>query len=117
MAALPQRTDLQAVPDQAVTAASGQPYGARQAQEQSQRAVPLPNLDAATARPGEPIHAGMPTGPGPGPAQAGIPAGAVAGPAGPTTSAQGVGDFFRALFTVYPTDALADLITTLDAGS
>lgn len=119
MAANPQRTDLQAVPDQPVTAASGQPYGERGAQEAAQRAIPLPDLAAATVRPNEPIHAGMATGPGPSPAQAGIPTGAMggaAGAAGPVTPAQDVSDFFRALFTAYPTDELADLIATLDAG-
>lgn len=116
MAANPQRTDLQAVPDQPVTAATGQPYGQAGAQEAAQRAVPLPNLDAATRRPNEPVHAGMSAGPGPGPAAAGIPAGAVAGSAGPSTSGQQVGDFFRSLYTMYPTEALADLIATLDAG-
>ena len=62
------RTDLNAQP---VRAASGQPYGQRGKQEASQRAVPLPGerdlptpLSAPSSRPGEPIKAGAPFGPG-----------------------------------------------------
>jgi len=80
-----QRTDL----NQPVMVASGQPYGARQAQEAAQQAIPLPSappvsepvsprpqeptpgslgaFGRATERPTEPLTAGMPMGPGPGP--------------------------------------------------
>lgn len=79
-----QRTDMH----QAVQAASGQPYGVRGQQEAAQKAVPLPLAAAAgpapaaspqpalpgqqafarpTERPLEPVTAGLPSGPGPGP--------------------------------------------------
>lgn len=84
------RTDLaQGTPPQPVTAAPNQAYGERGAQEQAQQEMPLPdaqagmmqqamgaaqahdfqpvNLGAPTARPGEPITAGLSSGPGPGP--------------------------------------------------
>jgi hypothetical protein len=70
---------------QAVTAPTGQRYGARKAQEDAQRAVPLPDNRAPTGsppqspppsppqdifgpsqRPGEPLTAGAAEGPGPG---------------------------------------------------
>lgn len=61
------RSDLNTQP---IRAASGQPYGQRKAQEDSQRAVPLPAarpptpLSAPSERPNEPITAGAPFGPG-----------------------------------------------------
>lgn len=90
--AYPQRTDLQ----QPVRTAPSQTYGDAAAQAQAQRAVPLPQQpgppavgpmpqggpQAAAAqppldpfhrpsdRPGEPLTAGMATGPGPGPSAA-----------------------------------------------
>lgn len=65
----PNRTDLNAQP---VRTATGQPYGAAGAQAASQRAVPLPEgdrplptpLGAPSSRPGEPLTAGVPFGPG-----------------------------------------------------
>lgn len=69
-----QRTDL--MPSaQPVRVQSGQEYGQRQAQEQAQRAVPLPGptptppvpLSAPSMKPTEPVTAGLPIGPGPGP--------------------------------------------------
>lgn len=66
------RTDLQAN-QQPVQAKSGQEYGKRQAQERAQHVVPLPAqpqpvaLDAPTARPNEPLTAGIPMGAGAGP--------------------------------------------------
>ena len=76
----------------AMMAARGQTYGKAKQQMDAQRAVPMgrspveaqaaqaqrprPNaagsLTAPTTRPNEPITAGAPFGPGPGPAQAGI---------------------------------------------
>lgn len=68
----------------AMMAARGQTYGKRQEQIQAQQAVPmrkppteaptpLTPLTAPTARPMEPITAGAPFGPGPGPMASGIP--------------------------------------------
>jgi hypothetical protein len=70
-------------------AARGQTYGKRQEQMQAQQAVPMRkpptetqqfarpmppgSLFEATTRPTEPITAGAPFGPGPGPAAVGIP--------------------------------------------
>jgi hypothetical protein len=87
---------------QPVEAPTGRAYGERQALEQSQRDLPLPQqapppapaatpmrdpaqalaefpfpepmLPGPTARPHEPITAGLPVGPGPGPEAAGGPA-------------------------------------------
>lgn len=69
------RTDMnKPVP---VQAATGQPYGAAKAQLDAQRAVPVApppsppggmgDFLRATERPGEPLTAGIPSGPGPGP--------------------------------------------------
>lgn len=65
-----------------VTAAANQTYGERGAQEQAQRAIPMarpgiaaPPLDAPTQRPHEPVTAGAPVGPGPGPEVLGTPVG------------------------------------------
>lgn len=87
------RTDLQTPgPPQAVSAAPNQAYGEAGAQRTAQQNMPLPNelaaeqslqdqalasaqaapppgapLNAPTARPNEPIQAGLSSGPGPGP--------------------------------------------------
>src|SRR5438105_4320005 len=87
-----QRTDMQ----QPVRVVTGQAYGQAQALQNAQRAIPLPNNQAVpapispaspaaaggpgppalpgqndflrpTERPGEPVTAGIPSGPGPGP--------------------------------------------------
>jgi hypothetical protein len=72
-AAYPNRTDMQGG-TQPVRAPSGGEYGDRKRLEGLQQAMPLPNLadkvvpiDAPTARPNEPVTAGAPIGPGPGP--------------------------------------------------
>jgi hypothetical protein len=87
-----QRTDLQRNPgpNQPIRTATGQPYGVAQQQREAQQAVPLPQappppkpraapvqtaplpgelppLNAPTDRPSEPLTAGIPFGPGPGP--------------------------------------------------
>jgi hypothetical protein len=83
--AYPNRSDMQA---QAVESAPGQVYGQRTAQEQAQRAIPLPQGAATptqappppappppgslgftepTSMPDEPLTAGLPIGAGPGP--------------------------------------------------
>lgn len=85
------RTDIPSgAPPQAVTAAPDQAYGEAGAQRSGQQAMPLPNeqaadpmasamsaaqqtdfqpvgLGAPSARPWEPVQAGLPNGPGPGP--------------------------------------------------
>jgi hypothetical protein len=76
------RSDLNAQP---VRTAPGQPYGQAVAQQRAQQAIPLPAtppvqaspapavppdpgmLHAPSARPGEPVTAGLPVGAGPGP--------------------------------------------------
>lgn len=99
------RSDLNAG-TQPIRAVPNQPYGVAGQQQAAQQAVPLPDFGAPTARPNEPITHGMPTGPGPGPAQAGIPM--AADPAA-DTAAQ-----LRAIYSVYPNDELADLIASLE---
>src|SRR5689334_22782298 len=69
------RTDLQQGPHLAPTANVGQPYGTATQQTQAQQQVPMgppPGpppipLSAPTSRPGEPVQAGLPIGPGSGP--------------------------------------------------
>ena len=69
------RTDLNA---QKIQTVPGQTYGKATAQAEAQKAIPLPDntpipgsfgaLDRPTERPDEPVTAGAPFGPGPGPA-------------------------------------------------
>lgn len=99
------RSDLNAG-TQPVRAQTGQAYGVAGQQQAAQQAIPLPDFGAPTARPNEPIHSGMPTGPGPGPAQAGIPM--AADPSGDVVAQ------LRAIFSVYPNDDIADLLASLE---
>lgn len=99
------RSDMNTAPKQPIRAVPNQPYGQAGAQEAAQQAVPLPDFAAPTARPHEPITSGMPTGPGPTPQQAGIPRA--------PDSSTSVADQLRAVFSVYPSDDLADLIASL----
>lgn len=79
------RSDL----NQPVRTTQNQPYGQAGQQQAAQRAIPLPQtsgvmpqpapLDAPTARPQEPLTAGIPSGPGPGPEALGLPIGDQAG--------------------------------------
>ena len=110
-AAYPNRTDLNAQP---VRAASGQPYGQRGAQERAQRAVPLPQerplprpLSAPSDRPGEPITAGAPFGPGPNQPRT-MPQAAVA-PIQPG-SREDTLLILQEAYRLYPSDDLMDLI-------
>lgn len=74
--AYPNRTDL-AADRQPIAAPQGQEYGERGRQEAAQQQVPLPDIAAMAAslpgltdptqRPAEPLTAGAPIGPGPGP--------------------------------------------------
>lgn len=105
------RTDLNAN-RQPVTAPTGLPYGQRQQLEQAQQAVPLPNvasdhvvpLSDPTARPEEPITAGLPFGPGPGPS-------AIAPQGDSDTILQ-----LRALYQNFPDENIARLIDLWEAG-
>ena len=58
---------------QPISAEPGQPFGVAGQQRESQRTLPLPSLDAPTARPGEPVTTGLSTGPGAGPEVLGAP--------------------------------------------
>lgn len=118
------RSDL----TQAPTATHAREYGDRKAQIEAQQAVPLPRaapapsgggggsvaapaVDLSTlpqiggpsTRPGEPVTAGLPVGPGAGPEALGIPAGP-----GDTEREQ-----LLAVFRMNPTPALARLIERL----
>jgi hypothetical protein len=107
----------------AMMAARGQTYGKRQEQMQAQQAVPMRraqgdtsaaqaakefarpmpsgSLFAPTARPTEPITAGAPFGPGPGPAAAGIPM---------ITPEQQAVQQLRQIAVVYQLDDLLDAV-------
>lgn len=99
------------------TAATGQTYGERGAQIAAQRAVPMgvpgtplpPGshgpLDRPTERPDEPLTAGIPSGPGPGPEVLGGMAG------------DDVGLQLRALYLAHPNEDIRSLIEDLDSGT
>lgn len=106
----PNRTDLNrnlaaaAPSQQPIRAASGQTYGERGRQEAAQRMMPLPEvavppLDAPSMRPGEPVQAGLPSGPGPGPEAVR----AVGQPQDPLAD-------LRALYAAYPHEDLLALL-------
>ena len=68
------RKDLNATAKQPIRSAPNQQYGARTAQEEAQKVIPLPEtpqpgsfgqLTRPTERPNEPVTAGIPIGPGP----------------------------------------------------
>lgn len=104
------RTDLAQVP-------KGLPYGERQAREQALQAQPLPRqggappapprrpgalaeavpLDAPTQRPGEPVTAGVPMGPGAGPEALG-------------TVSQAPIDLLRVLYRRFPLESIRQLL-------
>lgn len=103
------RSDLIEKPRQPVRVATGQAYGQAGAQTAAQQAVPLPQqpappraapvpFDAPTARPAEPVTAGLPLGPGPGPE--------VLGAMGDDTILMQL----RALYQAYPNSELRALI-------
>lgn len=111
-AAYAQRSDLNAKPrlaeqrPQPVRVARGGTYGTRQQSEAAQRAVPLPEvvpLDAPTARPDEPLTAGLPSGPGPGPEALGM-----VGPGNPKLSK------LKAMFAADPDEDLGWLIAQME---
>ena len=126
------RSDMN--PAVAIQATRGGTYGDRQAQITAQQAVPmaraggtgpapapgqggaggpslpppgsLGNLLAPTTRPDEPLTAGMPSGPGPGPDA--LP---MLGPSDDTELR------LRALYRMYPNDDLRELIEDYDVGA
>ena len=107
----PQRTDLNAQP---VRAATGQPYGVAGQQRAAQQAVPVPQerqlptpLSAPSSRPGEPITAGAPFGPGRNAPRirAQVPQPVVPG------SRQDVLLTLQEAYRLYPSDDLLDMIT------
>lgn len=108
-AAYSNRTDLNAGPR--IDAPRGQPYGEAGAQIAAQQALPMsappPSaipLGAPTNRPNEPVQAGLPIGPGPGPEAAGIP------------SPDPVEMTLRGLYEMYPNRDLAELLEDIDRG-
>lgn len=110
----------------AMMAARGQTYGKRKEQMDAQRAVPMapsptgtpqpvrrptPNapgsLTAPTARPNEPITAGAPFGPGPGPEAMGLP---MIRPSEDVAVSE-----LRRIMMSYPSDELADLLDAYES--
>ncbi len=111
------RSDLNAkVP---IMAAPDQPYGEAGAQRASQQAVPLRNPSAVapppspgsvdlmgpSARPGEPVTAGVPSGAGPGLEALGM---------GPRPSA--ALEELRAIYLAFPEEGIRELIEELERG-
>lgn len=99
---------------QPVRAATGQPYGERKQQVEAQRVNPLPQqasppqvvpIDAPSQRPDEPVTAGLPFGPGPGPEALGVPA---------VQPDDDIGIQLRNLYRQYPNNDLLALIEVLD---
>ena len=104
----------------AMMAARGQTYGKRKEQMDAQRAVPMGrspveapqvvrprpaapgSLTGPTARPNEPITAGAPFGPGPGPMGAGIPM--------MTPGQNNVIEELKSIYQRFPNDDLAHLL-------
>jgi hypothetical protein len=109
--------------------ATGQEYGAAKAQQDSMAVVPMatgagqppapsgpaqmppgfvppdqtPTFGDPTARPDEPVTAGLPFGPGAGPGQA-----------GPNAASDDIEDRLRALYAAFPTPELRELLEQID---
>lgn len=109
-----QRSDLNQTRTLPVQTATGQPYGAATAQREAQQAVPmasgpllteaagpLPGLTSPTMRPDEPLSAGAPFGPGPGP-QA-------------SPQEMGLADL-RAIYAAHSTEDVRELIEEMELG-
>jgi len=110
--AYPNRTDLNA-DRQPVRVPSGGRYGDRQAAEAAQRIMPLPDnrpdvvpLDAPSRRPDEPVTAGLPVGPGPGPE--------ILGPAAGPDQDSEIAAQIRALYRQFPSNDLLRFLERLD---
>ena len=121
------RTDM----NQAVKVAPGGQYGSREQLAAAQHAIPLPNNVAVpqaapaptppaagppalpgqsefagpSQRPGEPVTAGLPTGPGPGPEVL-----------GPSNAPDTIGAQLRAVFAQYPNDDLLRVMALHEQG-
>jgi len=113
--AYPNRTDLNA-DRQPVRVPSGGRYGDRQAAEAAQRMMPLPDnrpdvvpLDAPSRRPDEPVTAGLPVGPGPGPEMLQPMRGGFSTDPDADMAAQ-----IRALYQAFPNSDLLRLVEALD---
>lgn len=123
-ASYPNRSDLAKQP---VRTAPGQPYGAAGKQADAQRAIPLPStptpsptapapqnapfappepglLGAPTARPSEPVTAGLPIGAGPGPE-------AINAPGLHNASI----DQLRALYQAFPVEEVRQIIERFES--
>lgn len=117
-------SDVQYNQSPAMMAARGQTYGKRQEQIEAQRAVPMGrspveapvarprpsapgSLTAPTARPMEPITAGAPFGPGPGPEAMGLP---MIRPSEDVAVSE-----LRRIMMSYPSDELADLLDAYES--
>ena len=109
----PNRSDLRNVKPP-MQAAPGQGYGEAKAQMDAQRAVPvapppppqpadLPPLTRPSERPNEPVTAGLPIGPGPGPEVL-------------TRFDDGPATMLRAAYARFPSEELRELIEELDGG-
>ena len=98
----PNRSDLQSAPRLAPVANQNQPYGTATQKLQSQQSIPMAPppipLSAPTARPNEPIQAGLKSGPGPGPSVA------------PSSIPDPVEAQLRGLYAQYPNRDLASLL-------
>lgn len=107
---LTRRTDMLDKPRNVpVATGPSEVYGQSTALREAQQQVPMarpspPDLDAPTARPDEPITAGMPFGPGPGPEAIGM---------NPTRTTE---DELRALIRRYPLPGLLEDLEDLDDG-
>lgn len=98
-----------------VQAASGQPYGMRKQQEDAQRALPMssgqplpaptqvPSLSDPTTRPTEPVTAGLPVGPGPGPEVL------------PDLGGDDLAMQLRAVYAAFPSEELREVLERMDA--
>lgn len=109
------RTDLaqgpRTAPAQPVRT-TDQGYGTQVAQARAQAAMPLPDfskmaLDRPTERPQEPVTAGAPMGPGPGPEVLGMPM----VPQGPPFL-----EILQNLYAQYPSNELRSLIEEAELG-
>lgn len=108
----PNRTDMQQnrAPAQPIRTVPAKTYGDATAQRQAQQAIPLPQatpLTAPTARPNEPLTAGMPRGPGPG-------AEAVTPPIG-LSADENLEATIRGMYQKFPNSDLERLVAELSA--
>jgi hypothetical protein len=107
------RTDL----NQPVRTVPGQTYGQAGQQAAAQQAIPLPQsagppppgpglLAAPSNRPGEPVTAGLPIGPGPGPEAVGMP-----------TPDQTTLSDLKVLLVQHPNEQLRQIVERLEQSS